>query len=245
LKSIIKSFLSFLGLRISRIPKTRNKDEFESNFHYREPNKWKWLKTYSIRSVLDIGSNEGQFAEKILEVFPNAEVHCFEPLQQVYNQLKENFKTQKNVIPYNLGLGENNEEKIINSNEYSPSSSLLEMLELHKTNFDFAVQAQPVQISIRRLDDIFTSIPASPLLVKIDVQGYEMQVLKGGEKTINAADVIIIETTFVPLYKDQPLFADIYSYFTSRGFCYAGNIEQLLAPINNQILQADAIFIKS
>jgi hypothetical protein len=82
-------------------------------------------------------------------------------------------------------------------------------------------------------------------LIKIDVQGYEMQVLKGGERVIQSADVIIIETTFVPLYKDQPLFADIYNYFTSRGFRYAGNIEQLLAPINNQILQADAIFIKS
>jgi FkbM family methyltransferase len=57
----------------------------------------------------------------------------FEPLQQVYNKLKENFKSRKNVVAYNLGLGENNEEMTINSNEYSPSSSLLEMLDLHKT----------------------------------------------------------------------------------------------------------------
>jgi len=59
------------------------------------------------------------------------------------------------------------------------------------------------------------------------------------------ADVIIIETTFIPLYKDQPLFEDIYSYLTNLGFLYAGNIEQLVSPKNHQILQADAVFIRS
>jgi hypothetical protein len=72
-----------------------------------------------------------------------------------------------------------------------------------------------------------------------------MYVLKGGERIAKGADLIIIETTFQPLYKGQPLFRDIYDWMLGAGFTYAGNMEQLLAPTDNQILQADAIFINN
>ncbi len=206
---------------------------------------WTWLKKYSISTIIDIGANEGQFADKILPVFPNAEIHCFEPIPDVFGRLQRHFEGNNKVQVHNYGLGEVAEKKQIFTNEYSPSSSMLEMLDLHKSNFDFAVKVEPLYISVARLDDFFSTALARPLLVKIDVQGYEMFVLRGGANVIDQADIVIIETTFQPLYKDQPLFDDIYTWFTARGFYYSGNIEQLLAPVDRHILQADAIFIRS
>ncbi|SJZ32406.1 FkbM family methyltransferase [Sediminibacterium ginsengisoli] len=210
----------------------------------KEARRFKWLESYGFKTIIDVGANEGQFTKKILRVFPDAVVHSFEPLTDVYNKLSEAFGQNKNIITYNYGLGESAEEKMIYNNEYSPSSSLLEMLDLHKNNFDFAVKSEPIRIQIRTLDSFFPQPPAGPLLLKIDVQGYEMFVLKGAAQILEQTDLLIIETSFYPLYKDQHLFEDIYDYLTARGFRYAGNVEQLIAPTDHKILQADAVFIK-
>ena len=81
-------------------------------------------------------------------------------------------------------------------------------------------------------------------MVKIDVQGLEDKVIAGGEDVIAAARVLIIETSFVPLYKGGPLFHDIYAILKQRGFTYHGNFEQLVSPQDGRVLQADAIFIR-
>ena len=243
MKKVIKGFFSILGLQVGRMPP--KSPASDSKFVYQNNEPLAWLRKFDIGSIIDVGSNEGQFASKILKVLPDARVHCFEPIRDVYAQLVENFKDNKNVFTYNCGLGETNEELQININEYSASSSMLEMLDLHRDNFDFAVKVAPQTISVRKLDEVLIDLPAEPMLLKIDVQGYEMHVLKGGEKVAGRADLIIIETTFHPLYKGQPLFRDIYDWMLGAGFTYAGNMEQLLAPTDNQILQADAIFINN
>lgn len=237
-----------MGLNISRVknisPVVPDEENTLKAYYQREGKRFAWLEEYNFRTIIDVGANEGQFAGKILTVFPQAEIHCFEPLHNVFEKLQSNFKGQKNVFLYNYGLGSANEQKDIFKNEYSASSSLLEMLDLHKTNFDFAVDVVPEQISIKRLDDIFAHEMARPLLIKIDVQGYEMYVLHGGTSVIMKADVVIIETSFYPLYDGQPLFEDIYNFFINAGYKYVGNVEELLAPADFKILQADAVFIK-
>jgi len=243
LKKIIKKVFSKLGLEIKR----KNKVKGNTEIHYSAEDVYRllWLIDYKINTIIDVGANEGQFARKIISIFPKAKVYCFEPLPEVFEKLRHNFMDNRNVALFNFGLGQINNEMPIYSNEFSPSSSLLEMLDLHKTNFDFAISTEKVQIKIKRLDDIFEIPPHGPLLVKIDVQGYEENVLKGGENIIKLADVIIIETSFIPLYMDQPLFGDIYNHLINRGFLYAGNIDQLISPKNHQILHADAIFLKN
>ena len=247
LKKLIKRFLNFWGIVIVvyRDPdKGKSKDDLRISEYKEEGKRFTWLKQYNLNTIIDIGANEGQFANKILSIFPNIEVHCFEPLKDAYQELQRNFKNQQNVHLYNCGLGESNSEKEIFKNEYSPSSSLLPMLDLHKVNFDYAVDVVPERITIRKLDEVMEDKVKRPLLVKIDVQGYEMFVLKGGQSVIKQADVVIIETSFYPLYSGQPLFEDIYDYFKNAGYKYVGNIEQLLVPVDFKILQADAIFVK-
>ncbi len=210
----------------------------------RDALRFRWLKKYQFQTILDVGSNVGQFAEKIILNFPKAEIHCFEPLPDVYDKLKYNLRNKSNTHFYNYAIGASMGEMDMYSNEYSPSSSLLEMTDLHKSNFDFAIKSETTKIQLRTLDGLFKNPVVGPILLKVDVQGYELSVLAGGDNVLKLCQAVIIETCFHRLYKDQPLFEDIYDYLTSRGFRYVGNIEQYESPDDNQILFADAVFIR-
>ena len=83
-----------------------------------------------------------------------------------------------------------------------------------------------------------------PVLLKMDVQGYEDKVINGAKQLLNDVDYIITEVSFRSLYKDQPLFGDIYDLLSSLGFQHGGNFETLLSPKDGSILQADALFYR-
>ena len=82
------------------------------------------------------------------------------------------------------------------------------------------------------------------LLVKIDVQGFEKQVIEGGKNVLSKARIIILEVSYEPLYLGQPTFKEIYDELYSLGFEFHGNIEYLRNPKDLSILQSDALFIR-
>lgn len=205
-----------------------------------------WLKEFNFKTILDIGANEGQFADKMISLYPDALIYAFEPIPETFNLLSENFKTIKQFHPVNIALGDTTGEITFNRNEYSPSSSLLPLSDKHVENFDYAVKTNPISVKIDTLDNVMSLENINfPLLIKIDVQGFEDKVIEGGEETIKKADLILCEVSFVELYKGQLLFADIYEMLRKLGYAYAGSIEQLRSPESNRILQADAVFIKA
>ena len=204
-----------------------------------------WLKSYQIKTVLDIGANEGQFAHKVLKALPDVELHCFEPLPEAYEKLRQDLVDKKNVRTHPFALGEANTSADIHLNAYSASSSFLALGTTHKTNFETALEVQTVQVSIRRLDDIAADLDLKEnLFIKIDVQGFEDKVIRGGMNTIRKAKIIMLELTFEELYVGQPLFDDIYRLMRELGFSYHGNVEQLESK-DGRFLQADGVFIRN
>ncbi len=120
------------------------------------------------------------------------------------------------------------------------------MADEHKNSFDFAVKTDPIKVKVDTLDNFMDKENFElPMLIKIDVQGFEDRVIRGGSDTIRKADMVICEVSFTELYKEQLLFDSTYEMFKDLGFSYAGSVEQLRSPDTNRILQADAIFIKS
>lgn len=133
----------------------------------------------------------------------------------------------------------------MNINNFSPSSSMLEVNELHVENFKHTAATKKQLITVKTLDDLQSELQLTkPYLVKIDTQGFEDKVIKGGSKIITDAKVVIIELTYKPLYKGQTLFDGIYHKMLQLGFQYHGNTEELLSPVNGSVLQTDGIFIK-
>jgi FkbM family methyltransferase len=205
----------------------------------------KWLLDYNFNTIIDVGANEGQFAMKMRQFFPNARIISFEPIPETYAKLNNNFKGDPNFKAHCLGVGDKEETSSFFLNDYSPASSLLKPGD-RLEHFDQASSSKEITINIKRLDDVIQSGDMKkPLFVKLDVQGFEDRVISGGMEVLKHADLIMCEVSFTTVYQDQKLFDDIYHMLKDLGFSYQGNYEQLHSPVNHEVIQADAIFVKS
>lgn len=210
---------------------------------------WRVLAHHDFATVLDIGANEGQFAAMARRLWPAAHVHSFEPLPDVHAVLVEQFKDDRKVTPHAIGLSDQPGMQTMHRSNFSPSSSLLQMGELHKQEWPQSAGHQEIEVRLERLDDWSKAQEVAaegglckPMLVKIDVQGFELSVIGGGENTLRAADFAVLEVSFIELYEKQPLFADIHARMSELGFIYRGNVEQFTSKDKTRVLFADAIF---
>jgi FkbM family methyltransferase len=234
IKRIIRKILLSLNIQTSQTSPLEDENK-----------KKDWLKNMEIKTILDIGANSGQFAREIHQLIPDATLFSFEPLSDCYEQLIDNFQGVKNFKAFNLALGNETGFKEIHRSEYSLSSSLLPMATSHKEAFPFTSNSISQKIEIAKLDDVADQLNLQrPILIKLDVQGFEDSVIKGGRNTISLADIIITELSVEELYEGQKLFDDIYKLITDLGFVYRGNYDQLHDPHDGRVLQCDGIFTK-
>lgn len=204
-----------------------------------------WLKAFSFATVLDIGANVGDFSYTIRPVLPDAQIYAFEPLPDSYRLILEHLQGAAKFDAFNVGLGDQAGELEFQRSSFSASSSFLKMAELHKSAFPFSADNTAVKVRVERLDDFASQLTLiEPMLVKIDVQGYEGHVLRGGQETIRQASVVIVETSFEQLYEGQPLFPDVNRMLTEWGFTYLGGLDQFGDPHDNRPLQQDSVFVR-
>lgn len=205
----------------------------------------KWMLDYQFKSIIDIGANVGQFGKKIRQYYPTAQLYSFEPIPFVCEELKLNFKDDPNFTAINAGLGDSDGKTKFHMNLFSDSSSMLEIAELHTKNFPYTKDEIEIEVEIKQLDNCFkVDEIEKPYLVKIDVQGFEEQVINGGLQVIGNAEMVITESSYKELYKGQALFDVLYEKLKAMGFDFAGNLEQMESAFTGEPLQGDAIFIK-
>ncbi len=205
-----------------------------------------WLRTMGIATVLDIGANLGQFCQMARALWPQARIYSFEPLQDCYEQLRARMAGCASFTAFNTALGDQKGQLAFERNAFSASSSFLKMAALHKSNYPQTRTSETITVRMERLDDLAADLDLkSPLFVKIDVQGYEDRVLRGGEQTVRRAQVILLETSFQPLYEGQALFDGVYEWLVKRGFRYVGAVDQARSPLDGSVLQADSLFVQS
>lgn len=205
----------------------------------------KWLLDSNIHTIIDIGANVGEFTIIFAELFPDATVFAFEPLPNCYRQLQERTKNRNNIHCYNVGLGNEDGSMEIHESDWHPASSFREMDSLHKMNYPHSSGSKDLTVNIKRLDDVLEGEKlVDNIFIKMDVQGFEDEVIKGGNKIFSKAKVIIVEVSFEQLYKGEPLFHGLYSLLEPLGFKFAGNLKQSVNKKDGRFLQADCIFIK-
>ena len=204
----------------------------------------KALSNYHIKpeTIIDVGANIGQFALASNRFFKNALIYSFEPLPDAFNVLLKNIKNIKNISAFNFALGNSNGTLEFYQNEYSHSSSALPISDDHKKHFPKTTNTKQIIVPLKKLDEFVESIQfVRPSLLKLDVQGYEKQVLEGAIENMKHIDYLLFETSFVQLYKNELLFNDMHEYVTNLGF-------EFIAPLgflrgnNSQILQMDVLY---
>lgn len=205
----------------------------------------KWFVSHPFNTIIDIGANTGPFSFAMRLLLPESQIFAFEPLPLCYKNLVKNLAPMGKFTAFQTAIGDEQAEVEMWQSEFSESSSLLPMDDLHKQAFPHTANAQLVNVPLAPLDDYLDKLEFnSPVLLKIDVQGYEDKVIRGASKTLKHVDCIITELSFKTLYEGQPLFAEMYQLVTSCGFRYAGNFDVLLSPTDGSVLQVDGIFYR-
>jgi FkbM family methyltransferase len=170
-------------------------------------------------TILDVGANKGQFCIAAARRFPRAAVHAFEPAESAFQQLRRNTARYPNVTAYRKALGVKSAPIAFYENDYDQVSSALAIDPAnHHPNYDHRA-VRVVSVEMERLDRLAPQWNlAAPVLLKLDVQGYEKQVLCGAAGCLRSIDYIVLELPFVRLYQDQPLFPEMHEFLGQLGY---------------------------
>jgi FkbM family methyltransferase len=197
------------------------------------------------RTVLDVGANAGQFAVASAKLFPGARVHSFEPVPGCAEELRKNVSSLTNVAVYPMALGDSEGELQFNVNSHSHSSSALPLAEAHRTAFPEAKEERVIEVEVSTLDRVFEGVGLDrPVLLKLDVQGYEERVLRGGEMTLGSIDYVVMELSFEPMYEGETAFMEMARMMEERGFRFERPVGWLSSPKTGEVLQMDALFVR-
>ncbi len=167
-----------------------------------------------INCVLDIGSHKGSFIQSLRKMGYKKHIISFEPTLSSYQYLKNNFSNDKNLIFYNIALGDFNGKQMINTMSLSNLNSLLDPI-------DIDIQSK-ANVKVKKLDeimpDILKKVKNPRIFCKIDTQGYDLNVLKGAGEYVNSFKILQSEISIQPLYKNSPNYIQSFEYFESIGF---------------------------
>lgn len=199
----------------------------------------------NFQTVIDVGANRGQFALYARARFPEATVFCFEPLPGPLRRLRYLFADESRVRIFPLALGAEPGRSSMNVARRDDSSSLLGFTDLQSRRFPGTdvVGVEPVVVSTLDLALAQAELQR-PLLLKLDVQGFELESLRGSTETMKSVDAILCECSFVQFYDRQPLHAEIENFVRDAGFVEVAVNATAWGP-DGKVEQADVLFARS
>lgn len=200
------------------------------------------LEPYRFSSVVDVGANRGQFTLLMAGLCPDATILAFEPLIEPYRKLIEVTSAFPNVRTFNSAIGPLRADMAMNIAKRDDSSSLLPITDLQEQIFPNTGHQRTVDVRIAPLGDFLEGRQmVRPSLLKIDVQGYELEVLKGSKDQLDRFDVIYVEASFLELYGGQPLACDVIAALDAERFRLSA-IHNLAHAPDGRAVQADFLF---
>jgi FkbM family methyltransferase len=169
--------------------------------------------------VVDVGANRGQFALDVRRAAPQARILSFEPLPSEAAVFRTIFLGQRNVELIESALGSANGTAKLHVAGAADSSSLLHIGSLQEQLFPGTGEVQVVDVRVDVLDEVLQEFAlADRSLLKIDVQGYELEVLKGALNSLSHFRWVYVELSFVELYVGQPLAHEVMTLLVTHGF---------------------------
>ena len=195
-----------------------------------------------IRTVVDIGANRGQFALVARHCFPEARIVSFEPLAGPAGIYRAVFGDDERTTLVEAAVGPQAGAAEIHLSERDDSSSLLPITERQDELFPGTAESGTASIRVVRLADVLAAQEiAAPALLKLDVQGFELQALEGSEDVLPRFDWVYVECSFVELYAGQALADQVIAWLRERGFRLVG-VFNMTYDGADRAIQADFLF---
>ena len=193
-----------------------------SSFHHKRISRY--LSKLDIEKIIDIGAHKGEFLENMLKIEKVNSFYAFEPQKNIFKSLNEKFSDNQKVTLFNYAMDKEISHKKLKINKLSMTSSLAEInekslylkiknfLTFSKSNFE-----DEYEIQTNTVDKTFENISLKKALLKIDVEGFEMNVIEGSQLKLKEIPFILLENQFGNHYKKNN-FEDIVNILSKQNF---------------------------
>ncbi|HEY0579358.1 MAG TPA: FkbM family methyltransferase [Candidatus Nitrosocosmicus sp.] len=184
--------------------------------------------------IVDVGAYQGEWTKNCLKIFPEANYLMVEGME-IKKPFLEDLNRYSN-ISYEIALLGASTGKEVYFSEIETASSVLE---------EVVTQQKRTKKVLATLDDILIKHSIRKVdLLKLDVQGYELEILKGYERYFDKTEVILSEVSLLDIHKNCPLIKDILNEMYKYGFVAYDICSATRRPLDNALWQTDILFVK-
>jgi len=203
------------------------------------------IRHFNVSTILDVGANIGQYAEEVIRHGYKGEIYSFEPISEVFQRLRKKSAKHAHWKAYQLGIGGKEEEVIMNISENLFSSSFLKVGHASLAADASTRIVREEKIRITTVDSFFKEKAFKPeVLLKLDIQGYELEALKGAIRSLPSIKLIQAELSFTEVYEGGPLFDEVIGFLKGHGYEVFAIVPGFRDDSSGRMLQADGIFVK-
>tara|TARA_Y100000816_G_scaffold190789_1_gene139004 strand:- start:1206 stop:1892 length:687 start_codon:yes stop_codon:yes gene_type:complete len=193
-----------------------------SNIHHERI--FMYLKNLDIDMIIDVGAHKGEFLKKMLKIEKVNSFYAFEPQKDIFSELSKKFSKNDKVTLLNCAVDKEIANKKMQINKLSMTSSLAKInekslylkfknfLTLSKSSF-----IDEYMIKTNTIDNVFKDVNLQKTLLKIDVEGFEMNVIQGSKNKLKELPFILLENQFGNHYKNND-FKSIKDLLLNQNF---------------------------
>ena len=189
-----------------------------------------------VNQVIDVGAARGEWTRECMRVFRKAEYFLVDPLTENGEDLAAVGRDYSNVKYWIGAVGSRDGRHIFRV--HGDQSSFLRS--------EYAADPDGCRcVNVRTLDSLLVEGAFNkPDLIKADVQGYELEVLKGAEDCLKHASLVLLEVCVQTLYEDAPLAHDVIAFMGQRAFAVYDVCSYVQRPLDNELAYSDILFAK-
>lgn len=205
---------------------------------------WQNLIPIELKTIIDVGAHTGTVSAALDFLFRPNLIIAIEPNPSIIQKLINKFRNKNNVEIIDKALSSRSGKKKFYQHDFEAASSVYKIEDNYLKNLGFSEKKSSIEVESITLDEIISQRNLSSIdLLKLDCQGSELEILKGGERNLNLIKIIHTEVLFKPMYENAPSFWDIHEFLINRGF----ELRQLhsFSGIGKTIHWADAIYFNT
>ncbi|MBK3637645.1 FkbM family methyltransferase [Streptomyces sp. MBT97] len=206
------------------------------------------LELYGVNCVFDVGANAGQYARRLRRLGYTGRIASFEPTSQTFARLEEAAADDPDWRVFRCGLGREETTAEIHTG-WNTMNSLLPASDYGKGRYGRFAKADTEEIRVRRLDEVMAEVldglPAPRPYLKMDTQGYDLEVFAGGGERIAEFVGMQSEVAVLKLYEGSPGMGEAVAVYEAAGFGISGVYPVTREATTGRVIEFDCVMMRA